>query len=69
MFAKEDTLEYCHYCGLMILSQLGECFHSIDDINKYITIVMQILKHENHLLRHTAIHVFGQSADYFGPID
>ena len=68
MFAKEEAREYCHYYGLMILSQLGECFHSIDDIKKYITIVVQALKHENPLLRHAAIHVFGQFADDFGAI-
>ena len=52
----------------MTLSQLGECFHSIDDIKKYITIVVQALMHENPLLRHAALQVLGQFADDFGAI-
>ena len=59
MFAKEEAREDCRYYGLMILSQLGECFQSIDDIKEYIPIVIQAIKHENHLLRHAAVNVLG----------
>lgn len=56
---KEENKEFCLYYGLIILSQLGGCFHIIDDIKKYFPIVRKALTNENPLLRHAAANVLG----------
>ena len=56
---EEGNKEFCRYYGLIILSQLGGCFHIIDDIKKYFPIVIKALKNENPLLRHATANVLG----------
>ncbi len=71
---KEDTLMHVdaimekllsisdwryQYCGLMIMSQIGEYLEGPDKAEHYLTIAINSLSHDNPMLRYAACHIIG----------